>query len=353
MPISLLYYCQNEIKWLRPEQYIREYLVDKEIKNRYPNKNNLKLRKRIKDTFYQMNQDKLQSHNLGETEENQNLNNSNPKNKKSQIIELTLEEKRFRAANKEIFKCYEIPLELKVVSYIDSDAADKEMKETKSVGSSTKNNFGNESNLNNVNNANKAIKDNKDNKDNNKNENKNAAADKNKKASVDNNPILISISTQPASSKIINPANLSLEDRLPNFSKWMTSLMQVIKDLEMFQIHSLIYPQKDGIPVYNPTGRYWVKLFHMGKFRKIEIDDRMPCSKFDEFLLPRSENIEELWPALLTKAIMKLYSYRSNRIKYMKEKWSNEVGDISFLYSLTGYIPEHLNLNFINDGNNY
>ena len=61
------------------------------------------------------------------------------------------------------------------------------------------------------------------------------------------------------------------------------------------------------MPVYNPSGRYWVKLYYMGKLRKIEIDDTMPCTKYDEFLLPKCESLEELWPALITKALIKLY----------------------------------------------
>ena len=76
----------------------------------------------------------------------------------------------------------------------------------------------------------------------------------------------------------------------------------------------------------------------MGKMRKIEIDDSMPCNKFDEFYMPRCENLEELWPAILTKALIKLYSYKivSNSFK--------ECGDFEPFYALTGYLPEKINL---------
>lgn len=76
----------------------------------------------------------------------------------------------------------------------------------------------------------------------------------------------------------------------------------------------------------------------MGKFRKIEVDDSMPCTKYEDFLLPKCENLDDLWPAILTKALIKLYSYKFNTINY----YYNEVGDCSIIYSLTGYIGEKL-----------
>jgi len=73
----------------------------------------------------------------------------------------------------------------------------------------------------------------------------------------------------------------------------------------------------------------------MGKPRKVEIDDLMPCTKYDEFLLPKSEMINELWPALITKALIKLYSHKFSGA-------SEEIGDSSIFYSLTGYVGEKI-----------
>ena len=100
-------------------------------------------------------------------------------------------------------------------------------------------------------------------------------------------------------------------------------------------------PQEDGVPVYNPSGRYWIKLYHMGKQVKIEIDDLFPISSLHN-LFVQSENKEEIWPQIFTKALLKLNSF----------KWENDpnfnfdkmVGDGSIMYSLTGLIPETMKI---------
>jgi hypothetical protein len=79
----------------------------------------------------------------------------------------------------------------------------------------------------------------------------------------------------------------------------------------------------------------------MGKERLIEIDDRMPCDYRGKPILARTINILELWPQLLMKAILKVYSY-----KWFNEhsQFDKEVGDGSVIYSLTGMIPEHISI---------
>jgi hypothetical protein len=47
----------------------------------------------------------------------------------------------------------------------------------------------------------------------------------------------------------------------------------------------------------------------MGKERKIEIDDKMPTVVKKNCLFPRTVDKSEIWPMLLTKAIIKLSSY--------------------------------------------
>jgi len=60
-------------------------------------------------------------------------------------------------------------------------------------------------------------------------------------------------------------------------------------------IWSKVYPQQDGVPVFNPSGKYWVKLYWMGKECKIEIDDRMPIDCKGKPKFPRSAIKFELW----------------------------------------------------------
>ena len=68
-----------------------------------------------------------------------------------------------------------------------------------------------------------------------------------------------------------------------------------------------IYPKdkSTGLPTVNPLGKYCVKLYFMKEWRRVDIDDRVPVDLFGR-PLPVGIRPIQLWPLLLTKAILKL-----------------------------------------------
>ena len=72
----------------------------------------------------------------------------------------------------------------------------------------------------------------------------------------------------------------------------------------------------------------------MGKPRRIDIDDRIPCNINGEYILSKCEDLNEIWPALFIKALLKLNIYKVRHPLYEKKE---ENIDISYIYALTGY----------------
>ena len=73
-------------------------------------------------------------------------------------------------------------------------------------------------------------------------------------------------------------------------------------------ITGVIFPQSsEGMPIFNPSGKYLVRLFINGVARKVVIDDRLPVSITTGALLcARSINPLEMWVSMIEKAYMKL-----------------------------------------------
>ncbi len=95
------------------------------------------------------------------------------------------------------------------------------------------------------------------------------------------------------------------------------------------------------IPPYNQHGKYVVRLYFMGSWRKIIIDDLIPVDDKGTILLPCSTITGELWPMLLTKALMKIISLDLNN-----SDSPNEFNDVSIVSCFTGWLPEPLPLRF-------
>ena len=68
----------------------------------------------------------------------------------------------------------------------------------------------------------------------------------------------------------------------------------------------LIYPQDaSGQPTQTASGKYHVRLFVMNEWRRVTVDDRIPADMFGCPLLVGSMPAQ-LWPLILSKAILKL-----------------------------------------------
>ena len=112
-----------------------------------------------------------------------------------------------------------------------------------------------------------------------------------------------------------------------------TSLLAFSQHLNCTTLHQCIYPQtSSGVPVYNPNGKYMVKLFIGGKYRKIYVDDRIPLTSQNERCIAASSNSFELWPTIISKALYKLYKltcFESPSMTDMRNDFSSYIDFLS------------------------
>ncbi len=70
-----------------------------------------------------------------------------------------------------------------------------------------------------------------------------------------------------------------------------------------------IYPQfPTGRPCYNASGKYCVKAFVGGQWRKVFVTDDVPVDAAGAPAVASSQSRQELWPILLAKAVYTVYT---------------------------------------------
>lgn len=139
----------------------------------------------------------------------------------------------------------------------------------------------------------------------------------------------------------------------------IASIMAISNHMSLFEssfLKDIIYPHnKDGFPLYNPYGKYIIKLFINGEFRSVVVDDRILIHQnYNINLLGQSLIPNELWVTLIEKALLKVYytdhtSYHgltgltgwSTRFYYaeelkedLKSIWSEIYEDFKYSYKL-------------------
>ena len=60
------------------------------------------------------------------------------------------------------------------------------------------------------------------------------------------------------------------------------------------------------MPIYNPAGKYLVKLHVNGIARKVVVDDRFPLSRDGRLMTSHTTHAQELWVSIIEKAYMKV-----------------------------------------------
>ena len=105
--------------------------------------------------------------------------------------------------------------------------------------------------------------------------------------------------------------HLHTQKRKKGSIKSLQSFCLSSEGLEEWRPWSLIYSLnkpggKEHKPLVNPSGKYICKLFWCGKWRKIVVDDSIPCDEDGSPLLIVSDNPNEIWPLIISKETLKI-----------------------------------------------
>ena len=139
-----------------------------------------------------------------------------------------------------------------------------------------------------------------------------------------------------------NKKNLPTPCHMQAFNSCLAAVhgMQQLIPKEQY-LWELIYPQTGGangqpkVPVYNPFGKYVVKLFVKGAWRRVVVDDRLPTDIFGHSLFTVTES-KEIWPALLAKGLLRVLGPNAQDRFFTDPEW--------IMHALhPGYIPQVFN----------
>ncbi|CAH1406388.1 unnamed protein product [Nezara viridula] len=102
---------------------------------------------------------------------------------------------------------------------------------------------------------------------------------------------------------------------------------------------SKIAKGRPSSPRFNPQGMYYVRLFYMGKWRRVTVDDYLPYDEGKNLLLPISQSKCDLWLPILSKALLRIAS-----LTWTKE---DDMIDFSVITCLTGWIEYKLDCRYV------
>lgn len=115
--------------------------------------------------------------------------------------------------------------------------------------------------------------------------------------------------------------DLSNDDSMPPLSQAIAAQIAIVGEHGRIlpQGHflwELIYPQnEDHMPLFNPNGKYIVKLHVQGKWREVMVDDVVPVgsatgsSSLHAPILPATSGSSAIWPMILAKALIRAYQH--------------------------------------------